>query len=103
MISRYNVIPAASQTDSAGNNYPDIMLFPWKSLNITVPPKLYQMRQNDIDRFDVTCYIEYQTWAYDDLVLWFNGIEDIHSIVPGQILKFPDKGDLDKFISANKV
>jgi hypothetical protein len=103
MTSRYDVIPAASQTDSAGNAYPDVMLFPWDKFSITTSPKRYAMTQQDIDRFDVTCYTEYGAWAYDDLVLWFNNIIDIHAISPGDILKFPDKTDLDRFISSNKI
>lgn len=103
MISRYDTIPAAKQTDASGNSYPDIMLFPWKNMKVTASPKLYAMTQSDIDRFDITCHTEYGVWAYDDLVLWFNGIEDLHAVIPGQILKFPDKTDLDRFLASNRA
>ena len=103
MISRYDVMPSAPQTDVDGNSYPDVMRFPWSRFKITKTVKEYVVTQNDVDRFDVTCFTEYGSYAYDDLVLWYNGVMDIHSLKPGTLLKFPDKTDLDRFITGNKV
>ncbi len=103
MISRYDVTPLSSQTDSAGNFYPDVMQFSMSNIPKTLEPKQYIMRAKDIDRFDITVAIEYGDAMYDDLVLLYNGIGNIHDVTPGQILFFPDKADLDSFIIKNRV
>lgn len=103
MISRYNLMPASAQHDTLGNAYPDVMLFTLASLPKTVEPKPYMLKAEDIDRFDRLVAVEYGVAAYDDLVLYYNGIGNVHDLVPGQIILFPDKDDLEAFIAKSRI
>jgi hypothetical protein len=103
MNNRYSVMAPSEQSDENGSLYLDVLTLPLDNLKLTVEAKQYQMTQVDIDRFDLTVSIEYGASVYDDLVLWYNGIESIHAVVPGDILLFPDKVDLDSFIMRNRV
>ena len=103
MNSRYSVMTASAQADVSGSPYPDPLTFPIDDLKITVEPKQYQVTQADLDRFDIVVATEYGSAQYDDIVLWFNKISDVHAVSPGDILLFPDRGDLDSFVSRNRA
>jgi hypothetical protein len=103
MISRYDAMAPSLQSDVNGSFYPDILSFPLDDLKLTVAAKKYRMTRMDVDRFDITVATEYGAAVYDDVVLWYNGIESIHDVSPGDILLFPDKVDLDAFMIRNRT
>jgi hypothetical protein len=97
MKSRYDVIPPSNQTTDTGLYYPDICRYPINQFVKKETQKQYALRQPDIDRFDLTVNTEYGVPAYDDLVLSLNNIANIHDLVPGQVLNFPDINDIQAF------
>jgi hypothetical protein len=85
-------------TTDQGQFYPDICRLPIDNFSFNKTVKQYRLRQSDIDRFDLTVQVEYGTSEYDDLVLWLNNVENIHDLVPGQVINFPDLSDLQSFL-----
>jgi len=101
LTSRYTTIKSSQQTDTQGNEYPDIMTLPIKNFKFTSQPLDVVLSQNDLIRFDALCYKVYGVAYYEDIVLWLNKIIDFHELQPGDILSFPSKRDIEKYIIRN--
>lgn len=99
--TRYEIMKASNQTNSDGNNYPDVMTFPIEKFVFTDPGKNHILTRSDLDRFDILCIREYGVSYYDDIVLWLNNIDNLKNVTPGNTIFLPTKRDLDRFFTKN--
>ena len=100
-MNRYDTCKKSIYKDEFGNNYFDIFTFPLENLKITNVPQDYVLNKNDILRFDLLIYNVYGNCSYDELVLYYNKINNIYDVQVGTKIKFPSKRDLDNFYSEN--
>ena len=103
MKSRYDVTIQSDEKNPSGLFYPDACQFPIASFKNLYGNKSYTINQKDIDRFDQTVSIEYNSAQYDDIVLLINDIEDIHVLVPGDTVNYPDIEDIQQWFIKNRI
>jgi hypothetical protein len=101
--SIYNLIKSSNQTDSYGNNYPDFLTLPLNKFVYKYTPTQVIITQNNINRFDLFIYSYYGTVDYQDIILFLNGINSIHSLIAGQTLNLPNIIDLTNFYVKNII
>lgn len=99
--TRYNLVRKGETTNQNGYVYADWMRFPIEELQLLDPVLVHTLKTNEIDRIDILMYNTYGVPYYDDLVLWFNNVSNIHYLAPGDTLELPSKRDLDRFFSKN--
>jgi hypothetical protein len=102
MKTRYNVMSQSSETNEFGKNYPDVLSYDNTKLFITYPLRKLELSQRMKERFYLACHMVYGSSQYDDIILWFNNIDYIHYAEVGRAIYFPDKRDLDTFLSKNR-
>lgn len=95
--NRYQIMNNSSQTDNEGNAYKDIMTHPINSFIETEIPLEVILVETDIKRFDLFLYKYYQSVDYDDFILWYNNIIDIHDLSAGDHIKLPSITDIENF------
>jgi len=101
--TKYNLmLPSTEVADENGNFYPDVATF---NINYFIPqnkPLDYQLKFNDLYRFDLFINSFYANFDfYDDIILWLNNIPYLTASGLEQNIKLYVKGDLDSYYSAN--
>lgn len=103
MKSRYDVMTASIEQNTRGLYYPDVLTFDMNKFTYNYALKEVIVTQRYKDRFYLACFSLYQTCDYDDIVLWLNNKESVHSLVIGETIYFPDIRDIESFMIDNKV
>jgi hypothetical protein len=103
MRSRYDVIKPSEQKNIKGQEYPDILTFPMTSFVFNDPVEKVEITQVYKERFYLTCYERYGVTYYDDIILWINGIDSVYTMEVGDIIYFPSKKDIERFLAKYRV
>lgn len=74
MIKRYDLMQNFNTKNSNGDSYRDIYLFPIDKFVYNTTPDKYVLSTADIDRLDLLMFNTYDVSAWDDIILWLNGI-----------------------------
>lgn len=77
--------------------YPDTLTMELNRNEIT-QSKDFELSSVDIERLDLMFFLEYGSSKYMGLVLDFNKVEHRSILKPGDVLRLPSKGDLDRYI-----
>lgn len=96
---RYKLMRSSEEKSSKEQAFPDVLTYPLKQFRTSSKPKEHVLSKSDIERFDLLVYRYYRMADYDDFILWYNGIGDVRSLEPGDILTFPSKTDIERFYS----
>lgn len=97
--NRYKLMKESEVKNSKEKAFPDVMTFPLNKFRTNSRPKEHILSKSDIERFDLLIYRYYRLPDYDDFVLWYNGVGDVRSLEPGDVLKMPSKRDIERFYS----
>lgn len=103
--NKYMIMEQSTQTDSFGNNYPDLTTFPINDFIPSEKSRPYRTDENDIYRFDLPIGLYYNNFnLYDDISLWLNDIPYLSDddYIGTEVL-FYQKADIDKFFVSNLV
>ena len=99
---KYNLMNTSEVTDDDGNFYPDLATF---NINYFIPdnkPLKYQLKYNDVYRFDLIINSFYSNFNfYDDITLWLNDIPYLTEDYIESNIKFYIKSDLDSYYLNN--
>ena len=89
-----------------GTNEWDLLSNSLNDFKFSLPMSNYKVRQEDIGRPDLIAIKMYQdvnAMNYWHIIMFVNKISDPwNDILPGDLLKTPDKRDLENFITFNK-
>lgn len=74
--NKYSLMfPSATETDNLGNSYPDLATFEIETFSPIAKPRVYQLSEQNVYRFDLLTDDLYGDYAfYDDFTLWINNI-----------------------------
>jgi len=95
MISRYDLMQNFNEVNS--DNYRDIYNFPIDNFVYTINPEKYVLTTADVDRIDLLMFRVYENAAWDDIILWLNGISSVYELSPGDEIILPSIIDLTSF------
>ena len=73
--NKYMMMEDSTETDSVGNNYPDLATFPINDFKPQSKGRPFIMKETDVYRFDISIYDYYSAYDfYDNITLWLNDI-----------------------------
>lgn len=102
MANKYDLMDDSTYyQDEFGNYYSDPLSFPIKDFEETSEPEEVILSQVDIDRFDLFIYRKYGNVTYENFILWYNNIEYISRLEPGDTVLLPLSTDIENFFRRN--
>lgn len=103
MRSRYDLMNFSDQRDSKDRFFPDVMTLPTHKFVFSEPPREHDLTKQDINRFDIRMFKEYEISELDDIVKIINKKPLMEDISPGDTILFPSKSNLENFYNNNFV
>lgn len=96
---RYQLMTQSNDQSEKLTYYYDPLTIPIEQFEPSRKPTAYRLTQVDIRRPDLFVAAIYGSDRYRDFIMIYNRVKLVYDLKPGDVLRLPEKIDIDQFVS----